>query len=220
LLAERESVAKSAETVELPHRIPASRFKDFVADPAGVASDIRRPMPERPFRATRLGTLFHSWVEQRSGVTGSAEAIDALPGELDQENSAMDSVELARLQATFESSPWASRKPVEVEREIHLPFDGHIVICKIDAVYEHDGRFQIVDWKTGKAPRSDEELADRQLQLALYRLAFARWKGIDPLGVDAVFYYVSDDRIIEPERIYDEDELLDLWRSATGSGEG
>ena len=28
---------------------------------------LRRPMPERPYRATRLGTLFHSWVEQRIG---------------------------------------------------------------------------------------------------------------------------------------------------------
>lgn len=215
LLAERESLAKAAETVGLPHRIPASRFKDFVTDPAGVASDIRRPMPERPYRATRLGTLFHSWVEERSVATGFGETIDALPDEIDQENAALDSAELAKLQATFERSPWANRKPVEVEREIHLPFDGHIVICKIDAVFEHDGRYQIVDWKTGKTPSSADELAERQLQLALYRLAFAQWKGIDPDTVDAVFYYVSDDRTIEPDRIYDEEELLALWRSAT-----
>jgi DNA helicase-2/ATP-dependent DNA helicase PcrA len=107
---------------------------------------------------------------------------------------------------------------VEVERELHLPFDGRIVICKIDAVYERDGRYQIVDWKTGKAPGSPEELAERQLQLALYRLAFARWKGIDPNEVDAVFYYVADDRTILPDRIYDEHELLTLWRAATGEG--
>lgn len=217
LLAERARLSRAAESVELPHRIPASRFKDFVTDPSRVASDIRRPMPERPYRATRLGTLFHSWVEERSGLSGSGDAIDALPGELDQEYAAIDGEELARLQETFERSVWASRKPVEVEREIHLPFDGHIVVCKIDAVYEHDGRYQIVDWKTGKAPQSDGELAERQLQLALYRLAFARWKGIDPDSVDAVFYYVSDDRVIEPERIYGEDELLALWRSATRS---
>jgi ATP-dependent DNA helicase UvrD/PcrA len=215
LLAERESLARLAESVELPHRIPASRFKDFVTAPAEVASDIRRPMPEKPYRATRLGTLFHSWVEERSGTGGVGDVIDVLPGELDQDNAVIEGEELARLQATFERSPWANLKPVEVERELHLPFDGHIVICKIDAVYDRDGRFQIVDWKTGKAPRNEEELAERQLQLALYRLAFARWKGIDPEGVDAVFYYVSDDRTIEPDRIYDEDELLSLWRAAT-----
>jgi DNA helicase-2/ATP-dependent DNA helicase PcrA len=27
-------------------------------------------MPERPYRATRLGTLFHDWVENRYGVHG------------------------------------------------------------------------------------------------------------------------------------------------------
>src|SRR5690606_34610054 len=137
-------------------------------------------------------------------------------GELEPEEAAIDEAELARLQAIFERSAWAGVKPVEVERELHLPFDGRIVICKIDAVYERDGRYQIVDWKTGKAPKSDEELAERQLQLALYRLAFARWKGIDPETVDAVFYYVSEDRVIEPDRIYDEEELLALWRKAVG----
>jgi len=144
--------------------------------------------------------------------------IDAFSGELDAEDPAVDEAELARLQATFERSAWAALKPVEVERELHLPFDGRIVICKIDAVYERDGRYQIVDWKTGKAPKDADQLAERQLQLALYRLAFAKWKGIDPDTVDAVFYYVSDDRVIEPDRIYDEEELLALWRVATNRG--
>lgn len=218
LLAERDRMLAAAEYVAIPHRVPASRFKDFVTDPAEVAAGIRRPMPEKPYRATRLGTLFHSWVEERSGLSGSREVIDALSSELEAEDPAIDEAELARLQAIFERSAWAAIKPVEVERELHLPFDGHIVICKIDAVYERDGRYQIVDWKTGKAPKNTEELAERQLQLALYRLAFAKWKGIDPETVDAVFYYVSDDRVIEPDRIYGEEELLDLWRAATNRG--
>lgn len=218
LLAERDRMLAAAEYVALPNRVPASRFKDFVTDPAEVAAGIRRPMPEKPYRATRLGTLFHSWVEERAGLAGSREVIDAFSGELDAEDPAVDEAELARLQATFERSAWAALKPVEVERELHLPFDGRIVICKIDAVYERDGRYQIVDWKTGKAPKDADQLAERQLQLALYRLAFAKWKGIDPDTVDAVFYYVSDDRVIEPDRIYDEDELLGLWRAATNRG--
>jgi DNA helicase-2/ATP-dependent DNA helicase PcrA len=216
LLAERDRMLASAEQVALPVRIPASRFKDFVTDPAGVAAGIRRPMPERPYRATRLGTLFHSWVEERSGLVGSREEIDALAQELEPEEAALDAVDLARLQGIFERSEWAGLQPVEVERELHLPFDGRVVICKIDAVYEQDGRYRIVDWKTGKAPKSEDELAERQLQLALYRLAFAKWKGIDPAEVDAVFFYVADDRTIAPDRLYGEEELLELWRAATG----
>lgn len=213
LLAERDNMHASSHVVDLPPRIPASRFKDFITAPAKVAAELRRPMPEKPYRATRLGTLFHSWVEDRSGVVGSRETIDALASEFDVEVSELDGAELTRLQKTFEQSEWAARKPVEVERELHVPFDGHIVICKIDAVYERDGRYEIVDWKTGKAPKSSEELEERQLQLALYRLAFAKWKGIDPETIDAVFYYVSEDRVVKPERILDEQELLQLWRS-------
>ena len=218
LLAERDNLHASAEHVDIPPRIPASRFKDFITSPAKVAAELRRPMPEKPYRATRLGTLFHSWVEERSGIVGSRETIDALESEFDTEVSDLDGAELALLQKTFERSEWATRKPVEVERELHVPFDGHIIICKIDAVYERDGRFEIVDWKTGKAPSTSEELAERQLQLALYRLAFAKWKGIDPESIDAVFYYVSDDRVVKPDRILGEQELLELWRGVQPTG--
>ena len=218
LLAERRERLAGHQTVPLPTRVPASRFKDFVDDPAGVASALRRPMPERPFRATRLGTLFHSWVENRYGIGGDAEELDAASTELDLDLDDVvdDTAEaLDRLRATFEASPWASRRPIEVEREIHLPFEGRIVICKIDAVYELPGdRFEVVDWKTGKAPRDEKDLDEKQLQLALYRLAYAHWRGIDIDRIDAAFYYVADDLVIRPEHIDDEESLRQRWRTA------
>ncbi|WP_167041242.1 ATP-dependent DNA helicase [Salinibacterium sp. ZJ454] len=217
LLEERRRRLTAEERMPLPGRVPASRFKDYVTDPASVAASLRRPMPERPYRATRLGTLFHSWVEDRYGQGGTSETIDALASEIDSadlDNQAIDEVELARLKDTFERSPWASSTPVDVEREIHLVLDGQVIVCKIDAVYADGDGFQVVDWKTGKAPRDAEDLATKQLQLALYRLAYAKWKGVDPALISAVFYYVSDDRIITPERIFDEDELVDLWRAS------
>ena len=221
LLAERAAAVHAQEFVELPARVSASRFKDYVTDPLGVATSLRRPMPERPYRATRLGTLFHMWVEARYGATGLAEYLDATPAEIDGDESTeigggADFARLAELQATFEASRWAPLKPVEVEVEIHLPFDGRIVICKIDAVYEDNGRFQVVDWKTGKAPKNDADLEEKQLQLALYRLAYAHWKGIDPDLIDAVFYFVADDAVIAPKRLFSESELVALWREKLG----
>lgn len=213
LIEERRLRLGATERVTMPTRVPASRFKDYVTDPAAVASSLRRPMPQKPYRATQLGTLFHSWVENRYGVGGDSEELDALVSEIDSDDFA-DDAELERLQATFEASPWASRKPIDVEREIHLPFDDRIVICKIDAVYANGDRFEIVDWKTGKAPRDAQDLEDKQLQLALYRLAYSRWRGIDPDLIDAVFYYVADDAVIRPERIFSERELLALWRES------
>ena len=214
LLEERRRRLEANELVEVPTRVPASRFKDFVTDPASVAASLRRPMPQRPYRATRLGTLFHSWVEERFGLSGATEVIDTLSIEIDEVEESAELEQLEALKVTFAASPWAARRPVEVEREIHLPFDGQVVICKIDAVYESDGRYEVVDWKTGKAPKDAADLEQKQLQLALYRLAYAHWTGIDPSLIDAVFYFVADDTVIRPQRLYDEAELVELWRTA------
>ena len=131
---------------------------------------------------------------------------DMMPRELDQ---------LERFKATFERSPWANLAPEEVEIEIHHVLKGQVFICKLDAVYRTETGYQVVDWKTGKAPRDAADLELKQTQLALYRLAYARWKGIDPETVDAVFYFVADDRIVAPERLYSEDDLVRAWASVS-----
>ena len=216
LLEERRARLGASGLVALPTRVPASRFKDFVTDPASVASSLRRPMPQKPYRATQLGTLFHSWVENRYGRPGASDDLDAFDTELDGDE-LVDDRELAGLTAIFEASPWGSRAPVDVEREIHLPFDGQVVICKIDAVYQNGDRFEVVDWKTGKPPRDADDLEQKQLQLALYRLAYAKWRGIDPDLIDAVFYFVASDEVIRPQHIFSEAELLAKWRTSVTS---
>lgn len=217
LLEERRRRLAPTRRVPVPDRVAASRFKDYIADADAISDELRRPMPERPYRATRLGTLFHGWVERRYGIAGTVETIDALRHELDTEDAPLDEREFERLREIFERSRWATREPVEVEREIHLVLDGQVFVCKIDAVFADGDDFEIVDWKTGKAPRDAEELEQRQLQLALYRLAYAKWRGIDPERIRASFYYVSDDREIVPERVFDESELIRLWRHAHAS---
>ncbi|PPG51144.1 ATP-dependent DNA helicase [Rathayibacter sp. AY1E9] len=218
LLAERAVRLAGGERTPLPARIPASRFKDIVSTPDEVAAQLRRPMPERPYRQTRLGTTFHSWVENRFGVQGGAEAVDTFPDELDDAGPA--SVEQERLDAliaTFERSEWADRRPEAVEIEIHLQLAGHVVVCKLDAVYPTEDGVQIVDWKTGRAPKDAADLELKQFQLALYRLAYSRWRGVPLESVDAVFYFVADDLVLRPERFYSERELAESLSSATGA---
>ncbi|WP_440711243.1 UvrD-helicase domain-containing protein [Herbiconiux sp. YIM B11900] len=255
LLAER--AAKNGERMlDLPVRIPASRFKDYVADPQAVVRGLQRPMPERPFRQTRLGTRFHTWVEERfrqGGRTellgeplgaGFGDSIDVfddefealepdestllgtVPGDTAPEDTVLgdtvpdavaendDLAEIAGLIATFEASEFGDRQPAEVELEIHLVLAGRIVICKIDAIFVDGDRVEVVDWKTGKAPADAADLELKQLQLALYRLAYARWKGIDVDRVGASFYFVAEDRVIRPERLHTEAELEALIRSS------
>ena len=218
LIAEREARLAAAR-VPVPTRVPASRFHDYVNEPERVAGELRRPMPERPFSATRLGTLFHAWVEQRFGFGAGAEELDALDDERDAGAEA-GGPELEALRKKFEASEFAQRRPLEVEREIHLPFADRVVICKIDAVYdEGDGRVRIVDWKTGRAPKDAADLERKQLQLALYRLAYARWAGIPEEKVDAAFYFVAEDQVLVPARIESEAELLARWEEAVGAGD-
>ncbi|GLI28438.1 ATP-dependent DNA helicase [Agromyces rhizosphaerae] len=223
LIAERDARRSPEEAGEArPTRVPASRFKDWVDDPAGVAAELRRPLPQRPYRATRIGTLFHSWVEARS--TGVGDAVDAEAFELDAGDAVpVEHERLARLQATFAASPWGHRRPDEVEVEIHLPLGGTVFVCKLDAVYQVDPdseagrrgiRYEVVDWKTGAAPRDARDLELKQTQLALYRLAFATWREVPVEEVDALFYFVEDDEVVRPERLYDEEELLASWSSS------
>lgn len=228
LLRERDEARARSGVVGLPQRVPASRFKDYVTDPAAVAAALRRPLPERPYRATRLGTLFHEWVEERYRPSGRTETLDAWEDETDVDDErrgggrgrvdADDARRLGELRATFERSEWAGLEPAEVEVEIHLPLAGRTVVCKLDAVFERDGRWQVVDWKTGRAPADEAELELRGLQLALYRQAWAAHRGVPPEDVDAVLYYVADDVVLRPDHVPDLDELEQLWGRVEESG--
>ena len=207
LLADRAQT-----TMTLPSRIAASGFKDWAADPVAVARELARPMPQRPFAATRLGTLFHGWVERRDGAIGLGDAVD--DEALDEELVGIDAERLERLKQTFLASPYGSREPAETEIEIHLPLAGTTVVCKIDAVYRDGDRATVVDWKTGRLPSGAADLEARQLQLALYRAAYAAHARLDPEQVDAELYFVEHDRIIRPERIESLAELEARWLAA------
>ncbi|WP_244857593.1 ATP-dependent DNA helicase [Agromyces archimandritae] len=228
LLAERRAREAGEQALTAPTRIPASRFKDYVDDPDAVERALRRPMPERPFRATRVGTLFHSWVERRSNGGGELDALDAADAlggadalaAADGLVGAADEERMARLRDTFLASPWGHRAPTAVELELHLPLGANVFVCKLDAVYEAPAeaiargiRYEVVDWKTGRSPADARDLELKQTQLALYRLAYANWAGIDPSEIDALFYYVEEDLVIRPERLYDEAELRSAWAS-------
>ncbi|WP_347756731.1 ATP-dependent DNA helicase [Agrococcus sp. ProA11] len=196
----------------LPSRVAASGFKDWAADPVEVAKQLARPMPQQPFAATRLGTLFHGWVERRDGAIGLGDAVD--DEALDEELVGIDAERLERLKQTFLASPYGDRQPAETEIEIHLPLAGTTVVCKIDAVYRDGDRATVVDWKTGRLPSGAADLEARQLQLALYRAAYAAHAGLEPELVDAELYFVEHDRIVRPERIESLAELEARWLAA------
>lgn len=225
LLREAERRRRGA-VVEAPARIGASRFKDFVGDYGSAVRSIARPLPERPYGETLRGTLFHAWVEQRSGLAGRSGSLDDALWELDDdapdtEVSLEEEQALAQLKATFEASEWGPLQPIEVETEIDITLRGaeqlgH-VICKLDAVYRrHDrgGRIEIVDWKTGRPPTSAADRDERMLQLALYRLAYHKRHGVPLDEIDVALFYVGANLVIRSDRVYSEEELVQRWNAA------
>jgi DNA helicase-2/ATP-dependent DNA helicase PcrA len=207
LLAEREERQRPAPAAA-PVRIPASAYKDFVGDYAAAVAAVERPLPERPYAETTLGTRFHAWVERRAGISAMSSLDDGLwpdgDGDADRTGARDPDAAFRRLVETFERSEWGALRPIEVETEIdfrHVGLDGnaHVVVCKLDAVYRREdrgGRIEIVDWKTGRAPRTDAESRDRMVQLELYRRAYHERHGVPLDEIDVALFYVAEDRVI------------------------
>lgn len=227
LLAEREARSRVL-TVTPPTRIPASRFKDYLTAFDATTAEVLRPMPERPYRQTRIGTLFHQWVEHRSGLVAAPASLDDGTWERDDEAEVTtvareDEERLAELRAVFLASEWADLRPIAVETEVNYLFDPgegaapHIIICKLDAVYRRDdrgGRIEIVDWKTGKPPVTKREREERMLQLAQYRLAYHKAHGVPLEEIDAALFYVGDNLILREENPATELDLKQRWITA------
>lgn len=181
-LLANETLGKS----DVPIRIPASRYAEWSMDLASVREGNRRPIPTRPYRAARVGTEVHLWIERGAVdddfVDGWDEAND-----LPESDEAMQ-----KLKDAYLASRWPRLTPAHTELEILLPRGRHVIVCKIDAVYQIDGRWVVVDWKTGAKPTEEQKDA-KALQLVLYRRALAEWLGIDVNEVDAVLYYIAHD---------------------------
>lgn len=213
LLAEQDERMAQQKNVEMPVRISASKFKDFVEQPEELAKDFRRPMPHEPYKATRAGTLFHEWAEARLGLPKASfdDGFEENDGEIDF---ALDAENLERLAATFENSRFSTLIPIEIEREVQLSIGQNTFVCKLDAVFSDGDNFEIVDWKTGKAPNDKKEIESRLLQLALYRVAYARFANINIEQIKATLYYVAEDLEISSDALPGEQELMRLFAQA------
>lgn len=208
LLAEREArAARHAEVVELPSHLSTSSLVAFAADPQRFAAELRRPMPSAPAGAARRGTAFHAWVEEHYARAAIVDIFE-LPGSADEDPLSDD--ELPAMRERFLQSPWADRQPAEIETSLETVIDGVAIRGRVDAVFRDvDGAdWVIVDWKTGSRP-AGEVARVRALQLAAYRIAWARLRGIEAERVRGAFYYAGTGETVWPE-LADEAELSAL----------
>jgi DNA helicase-2/ATP-dependent DNA helicase PcrA len=215
LLAERaQRHSGDGVTVGLPRRLPVSSLVTVARNPALLAQQVRRPMPQPPAPMARRGTEFHRWLEQRFGPQGLIDPGD-LPGAADAESEPGGDQDLAALRERFEAGEWADRWPQEVEVPFETLLGDRLIRGRIDAVFADGpgGRFDVVDWKTGHPPALPGEERAVAVQLAAYRLAWAALAGVPVSEVRAAFYYVADDVTVRPADLLDEAGLAALIES-------
>ena len=220
LLRERRAAGEPDLDLSLGTHLSASAAVGLADDPEAFVLDRRRPMPTAPSEHAALGTLFHAWVEEYYGAPSLLDLDDA-PDSPDGPplRRTRNLPDLADLKATFETSPWAARTPVAIEVDVETPVAGTIVRCRIDAVFADEHGVHVVDWKTGAPPRDEAALAARELQLALYRLAWARHSGTPLEEVSAAFYFVTHDRTVEAGRLTEEQIEARLLGALARAGE-
>ncbi|MFI9400918.1 UvrD-helicase domain-containing protein [Nocardia sp. NPDC052316] len=227
LLAEFESEQAAAEEVELPGQIAATALVEMRADPAKLAARLRRPLPFPPSPLARRGTAFHAWVQRWFGSTRLL-GLDELPGAADGSTAADAGVddELTAMQDAFLNSSWANRSPIDVEVPFETSLAGTVIRGRMDAVFaEPGGGWIVVDWKTGAEPTPAEEPAVA-MQLAVYRLAWARLMASREgrpeqemlERISAAFHYVRTGRTIAPAALAGPDELAELIRNSAPTG--
>ena len=141
-------------------------------------------MPRRSSAVASRGTLVHELIEKHY-TTNVLFDYEELVGS--NSVSADLSADVEQLRAAFLRSRFADMTPAAVEQNFILGIGGTPVSGYIDAVFHVDGRYLVVDWKTGTSGHVDP------MQLAIYRLAWARIKNIDWRDVDTCFVMLAED---------------------------
>lgn len=207
LLLERDVKNEQAKTVDFGVRVSASNFKAYLDGLDQLAGSVLRPVPQQPYAASRMGNLFHAWVEKRFAPSGLL-----FDDEFDDLEDSDDFVAIETLQQNFEKSRFAALKPISVEQEIQLTIGSNTFVCKMDAIYADGDGVQIVDWKTNKPPTDETDLYRRSLQLALYRLAYSEFSGLPIEKVKASFFFVGVSEELTPSKLLGREEILNEWQ--------
>jgi DNA helicase-2/ATP-dependent DNA helicase PcrA len=171
-------------------------------DPVALALNIRRPMPRGQDQYSRRGTAFHLWVEREfsdAATLFSDEYLDYL-------DPLEDDSTLENLKASWLKSSFASRTPVRVEVPFETTIAGVLIRGRIDAIYSDGDGYQVVDWKTGSKKLGESA----RVQLAMYRLAWAKLSGCDISKISAAFHYVPTGITDQPVDLLNEEDLIQL----------
>jgi DNA helicase-2/ATP-dependent DNA helicase PcrA len=201
IIAEVAENRRSANEIPRPIRMSPSSIIAMKRNPSEFARNIRRPMPRARDEYSSRGTAFHLWIEHH--LKGSSifdeEEFDLLQP-IEEDRSLED------LKSAWLKSEWADKSVHEVEVPFETVIAGTLVRGRIDAIYKTDNGFEVIDWKTG-SKQLDEDAA---IQLAIYRLAWAKLAGVSVDTVTAAFHYVPTGVTDRRDGLLSEAELNSL----------
>jgi DNA helicase-2/ATP-dependent DNA helicase PcrA len=201
IIKESAEFRRNSGEIPRPLRMSPSAIIAMKKDPEGFARSVRRPMPRARDEYSSRGTAFHLWVEKhlRGNSIFDDEDFDLLqPIEEDRT--------LEELKASWLKSEWADRNAHAVEVPFETVIAGTLVRGRIDAIYKTEQGFEVVDWKTGSTVLDE----DSAIQLAIYRLAWAKLADISVENVSAAFHYVPTGQIDRRANLATEAELIAL----------
>jgi DNA helicase II / ATP-dependent DNA helicase PcrA len=200
LLLEERDRAHSRFSPELPKRLSASAMVSLLSAPDKFFENLRRPVPVLFSQSASEGTHFHSCIEEYFAASDEAET----------------ELTASETGANFLGSRFSGMKPSAIEQQIEFVLGGVVVVCKLDAVFESGGLYEVVDWKSGKTP-GPADLAARSIQLALYRIALSEWLSVGVEQIQVSFFFAADGNEVAPESLLSKQELegkLDEVRKA------
>ncbi|GAA1118160.1 ATP-dependent DNA helicase [Nesterenkonia jeotgali] len=221
-----------------PAHISVSSVVGMARDAESMAEFARRPVPVKPSQAARRGTVMHEWIEEfyetRSRLPGIEEPYR---GDEDLD----DAFDLSTVKERFVQTEWAHRRLYAAEIPVETTLDGVVIRGRIDAIFGKDdaGRdltaedferwelksaqdrnaqmqqchWDLVDWKTGMVP-TGKDLREKQIQLAVYRLAFHRLYGVPLEQIGASFFYVEHGVTVPGTDLPEEEALEEYLRDA------
>lgn len=195
----RRQAQDETHTIELG-TLSATSVASLVSDRDAFALHLRRPLPPRPSSSASLGTLIHAWVERQ--LRQHTGELWADPVEGIELLTTSEKKRFAAMQNTFDELTLPGTITA-LEELFAVTVHGITIQGRIDAVFTHNNRDIIVDWKSGRFPSPTDIPTLRYFrdQLELYCQAWAARTNTSRDHVDAQLIFLESGKILPLDTI-------------------
>jgi DNA helicase-2/ATP-dependent DNA helicase PcrA len=179
----------------LPRSVSATALVAYARCPLQCYWTVIEPRRRAAGAAALIGGEVHRWIEQLARRQPSLfDVSEVAVSDPPLVGRGVEPTTLERLQAAFLASPYAELEPLMVEQSFAFSVAGCGVRGRVDAVYERDGRVELVDFKTGRPAFDDDPGA--HVQLDVYALAAVDVWRFDPDRLRTTYCYLDRGELV------------------------